>query len=560
MKIVKVILFVFTPVAFLMLLTMSVIAGVSVSEGKEKEPAKRSWNNTQEDQIIVNRTEYKDKLRGFWLGSCIANWTGLQTENRRTDFPFFTDADFGPGKYDFVLDQSPWGADDDTDIEYVYQHAIEKFNNYVLTGEQISIAWRKHIGLPKLWVSNLCALGQMQNGAIPPATSLPENNPMWDMIDAQLTTEIFGAFAPGRPDTALKMGHLPIRTTAYLHSEWASEFYMIMYSLSSCVDKSLSRKEQVIWLAEQARKRVPEWSYIADMYDFVKASHAANPDKDDWEKTRDEVARRYQHKVTAGYQYKYPWDSGINFASSIISLLYGEGDYKRTVRIGCLCGWDSDNPTATWGGLLGLLYGHKELQRHFNKFDFSDEYNIARTRFNMPIPLDNFTDMAEKGIRIIDKVVVEEMGGAVKGDNWIIPVDGSAVTPSPVGFTKVPWKIIEDNDPRWIYKGFETHDKNWNASGSYLTFGYSNCSAELTFSGTAVQYYAYRSPKGGMVTVEVDGIPYGPFSQKDTSSVHGQHYIKIFELRDLAKGNHTIKIFGDDKGTEKTIDMLSVIE
>jgi len=134
------------------------------------------------------------------------------------------------------------------------------------------------------------------------------------------------------------------------------------------------------------------------------------------------------------------------------------------------------------------------------------------------------------------------------------------VTPSPVGFTKVPWKIIEDNDPRWIYKGFETHDKNWNASGSYLTFGYSNCSAELTFSGTAVQYYAYRSPKGGMVTVEVDGIPYGPFSQKDTSSVHGQHYIKIFELRDLAKGSHTIKILGDDKGTEKTIDMLSVIE
>ena len=50
----------------------------------------------------INRTEYKEKLRGFWLGSCIANWTGLPTENRRTDFPFFTDSDFGPGKYDYV--------------------------------------------------------------------------------------------------------------------------------------------------------------------------------------------------------------------------------------------------------------------------------------------------------------------------------------------------------------------------------------------------------------------------------------------------------------------------
>ncbi len=107
----------------------------------------------------INRTEYKDKLRGFWLGSCIANWTGLPTENARTDFPFFTDSDFGPGKYDYVLDQNPWGADDDTDIEYVYQHAIEKYDNFMLTGAQISTEWQKHIGLPKLWVSNLAALG-----------------------------------------------------------------------------------------------------------------------------------------------------------------------------------------------------------------------------------------------------------------------------------------------------------------------------------------------------------------------------------------------------------------
>ena len=275
--------------------------------------------NAQKDEnLIINRTDYKDKLKGFWLGSCIANWTGLPTENRRTDFPFFTDDDFGPGKFDYVLDQNPWGADDDTDIEYVYQHAIEKYKNPLLTGEQISKEWQDHIGLPLLWVSNLSALGQMQNGATPPATSLPENNPMWDMIDAQLTTEIFGALAPGRPDIALDLGHLPVRTTAYLHSEWAAEFYIIMYSLSASVDKSLSRKEQMHWMAEKARKRIPEWSYIADMYDFVKSSYEANSDKNNWEKTRDEVARRYQHTSTAGYNYKYPWDSGINFAASIV--------------------------------------------------------------------------------------------------------------------------------------------------------------------------------------------------------------------------------------------------
>ena len=323
--------------------------------------------SSKTDKLIINRDDYKDKLRGFWLGGCIANWTGLPTENQRTEFPFFTDSDFGTDKYDYVLDQNPWGADDDTDIEYIYQYAIEKFNNYKLTGQQISSAWQKHIGLPKLWVSNLSALGQMQNGVIPPETSLPQNNPMWEMIDAQLTTEVFGILAPGRPEVALDMAYLPIRTTAYLHSKWASEFYIIMHSMASLVKPSSTRKEQIFWLASQARKRIPDWSYIADMYDFVKTEYEANPDKDNWEKTRDKVAQRYQYEINAGYRYQYPWDSGINFAASMVSLFYGEGNYKKTIRIGCMSGWDSDNPTSTWGGLLGFLYGHKGLQKHFEK-------------------------------------------------------------------------------------------------------------------------------------------------------------------------------------------------
>lgn len=517
-------------------------------------------NERKEENLIIKRTEYRDKLKGFWLGSCIANWTGLPTENRRTDFPFFTNDDFGPGKFDYVLDQSPWGSDDDTDIEYVYQHAIEKYGTPLLTGEQISAEWQDHIGLPLLWVSNLSALGQMQNGALPPATSFPENNPMWDMIDAQLTTEIFGALSPGRPDIALQLGHLPIRTTAYLHSEWAAEFYIIMYSLTASVDKSLSRKKQVQWMAERARKRIPKWSYIANMYDFVKASYEANPDKNNWEKTRDEVARRYQHSITAGYKYKYPWDSGINFAASIISLFYGDGDYKKTIRIGVMCGWDSDNPAATWGGLLGLLYGHKGLQEHFNKYDFSNEYNIARTRFKMPIPLDSFDDMAKRGVQIIDDIVVTLMGGSIQEDNWSIPVQKSPITAPDIPKTNVPWVIIEDNDPQWNYVGFTSYSENWNASGASLTKGYANCVATITFIGTAVQYYAFRSPKGGNVSISIDDIDYGAFNQKNHTSEHGQHYVKIFEKLDLSPEKHTIKIVGDDEATEKTIDMLSIIQ
>jgi len=457
---------------------------------------------------------------------------------------------------DYVLDQNPWGADDDTDIEYIYQHAMEA-HQYKLTGIQIAQEWKDHISLPRLWVSNLAALGQMQNGAIPPATSLPENNPMWEMIDAQLTTEIFGTFAPGRPDVALDLAHLPIRTTAYLHSEWASEFYVIMHSLASVADPTLSMKEQTQWLAGQARKRIPDWSYIADMYDFVKSQYEKNPDKEDWETTRDKVYQRYQKTVTAGYDYRYPWDSGINFAASIVSLLYGEGNYKKTIRIGSLCGWDADNPTATWGGLLGFMMGREGIEEHFNKTDFSTAYRIARSRRNMPIPTDDFEDMATRAIRLIDQIVVQEMGGRRDGDNWVIPKAGRGIKKVAMKRTVPSWTIIEDNDKRWHYDRFKTQDSQWNASGATLTSGLGGSIAQIAFQGTAVQYYAYRDTSSGSVTVFLDGNRKGTFSLK---SREPQYYVKIWEESGLEKGAHVLKLVGDESDAPITIDMLQVIE
>ncbi len=325
--------------------------------------------------IVINRTAYKDRLRGFWLGSCIANWTGLPTENVRAVPPFFSDDDwlkpFGRNGevIDYVLDSDPWGADDDTDIEYVYQKALEKYGSYMLTGEQIATAWQDHT----------------------------------------------------------------------------------------------------------------------------------------------------------------------------------------------LAGWDSDNPTATWGGLLGLLYGYEGLQKHFGKSDFSDDYLISRTRYNFSMAPDNFTDMASGGLEVIDNVVVNGMGGGVVGGNWVIPRMHGDIVVAPVEETIVPWETIEDSDPRWAYKGFTTAKKIWNASGASLTAGQSECVAEITFSGTAVQYYSFRNAEAGTVTITLDDEDQSFVDLSNNVSNDGQYYVKVFERLGLSPGDHTLRITCDSDTTQKYIDMLSII-
>ena len=244
--------------------------------------------------LVLNRDDYEDRLRAFWLSQSIANWTGLQTEGERIEPPFFTDEDWP--EFGYILDQGVWSADDDTDIEYIYQSALETYETEILTPEQIREQWLEHIDGSYVWVSNETAYYLMlDDGLLPPETSDPNNNPNWEQIDAQLTTEIFGLLAPGRPDVALKMGELPVQVTARGDAELAARFYIIMHSLAvTAVDQINDGNhdgdpydEQVFWLAEQARARTPDSSYIAGMYDWVLAEYQNNPDKDNWEATRD---------------------------------------------------------------------------------------------------------------------------------------------------------------------------------------------------------------------------------------------------------------------------------
>jgi len=410
---------------------------------------------SSETDIVISRSDYQDQLYGFWLGQCIANWTGLVTEmDKIGDIgeiktgKFYTREDWGKPDHpsiwgegvpsnlseniDFVMKgvDSIWGADDDTDIEYMYQHLLYTNKTSLLSPEQIRDGWLKHIRAEEenfLWVSNQTALDLMNKGMLPPDTGNPKNNENYMMIDAQLTTEIFGLFSPARPDIAIKMAYLPIRTTAYEDAAWISEYYVNLHSLASLVDAKLSLKEKINWMSLEARKGIPESSYAAKMFDFVKEQYDSGAP---WETARDNVYLRYQVNQKDGYDITSKnlycngcFAAGINYAASIVSLLYGEGDIVETIKIGVLAGWDSDNPSATWGGLLGFMIGKEGVEKAFGQ-KFSNRFNIHRTRQNFPNEgIDTFENMAEKGVLIIDRVVQEQMKGGIDLEKniWYIP-------------------------------------------------------------------------------------------------------------------------------------------
>ena len=414
-----------------------------------------SCNTSSNDFIEISREKYSNQLYGFWLGQSIANWTGLITEMDKIGNigeiktgNFYTREDWGGMDSrsiweDMSIDKSNikiefslrtqdevWGSDDDTDIEYMYQFLLNYFDTSILSPSQIREGWVKHIKAEEenyLWVSNQRAFDLMNQGILPPETGEPSNNEFYNMIDAQLTTEIFGLFSPARPDFAIRMAELPIKTTARGESQEIAEFYVRMHSLASNPKEFNSIKENIFWIANESRKYLSDNNYPAKMYDFTEGLYNSGIR---WEQARDSIYLRYQVEQKDGYDITSKnlycngcFAAGINFASSLVSLFYGEGDIKNTIKIGTLSGWDSDNPTSTWGGLIGFLIGKEMIEKEFNT-NFSSKFNIHRTRQNFPNNgIDSFNYMAAEGIKVIDRVVEKELKGKINlvKNTWVIP-------------------------------------------------------------------------------------------------------------------------------------------
>ena len=414
-----------------------------------------SLNKEEQEYIEISKENYQDQLEGFWLGQLIANWTGLITENDKIGNigeiktgDFYTRENWGKIdqrsiweddsvdksniRIDYVLksEDEIWGSDDDTDIEYMYQYLQNFYETNILTPSQIREGWLRHIYIEEenyLWVSNQRAFDLMLEGFEPPETSNPEKNEFYDMIDAQLTTEIFGLFSPTKPEFAIEMSRLPIQTTARDEAQEIAEFYVRMYSNASNTKNLKSIKEKMFWLAKESRSKLNNNLYPSKMYDYVKGLYDSGIK---WEQTRDSIYYRYQvnqkdeYNITSKNLYcNGCYAAGINFASSLVSLFYGQGNLKETIKIGTLAGWDSDNPTSTWGGLIGFIIGREMVEKEFN-MQLSNKFNIHRTRKNFPNDgIDTFENMAKNGIKIVDKIVLEELNGKIDSENklWLIP-------------------------------------------------------------------------------------------------------------------------------------------
>src|SRR5690606_36438274 len=111
------------------------------------------------------------------------------------------------------------------------------------------------------------------------------------------------------------------------------------------------------------------------------------------------------------------WNANLNGACGILAMLYGNGDFQRTLDLSCAMGFDADNQAATVAGLLGIAYGSKALPKDLYlpiqgwTKPFNDTY-INITRHELPDA--SIQDIIDRTVAI-SLNLIKAKGGKVTG-------------------------------------------------------------------------------------------------------------------------------------------------
>jgi ADP-ribosylglycohydrolase len=287
--------------------------------------------------ITLNRNTLKDKIYACWLGKNIGGTMGTPYEGKTEmqDIQGFSTPE------NVVL------ANDDLDLQLVWLRAIEDKGPYNLNAQILGEYWISYI--PPHWNEYGIGKNNMHIGLIPPLSGEYKNE--WKHSNgAWIRTEVWACMAPGCPDIAIKYAQMDAcvdhgageGTYAAMFVAAIESAAFVIHDLRKLIDLGLSKIPADCRMARSIK-------LLLDCKDKGI----------DWKETR-----RLLVEDTADLGW---FQAPANVAFAILGLLYGEGDFKKSMILAINCGDDTDCTGATLGSLFGILNGTAGIPEDWRK-------------------------------------------------------------------------------------------------------------------------------------------------------------------------------------------------
>ena len=345
-------------------------------------------------KIGLNFDSYRDKVYACWVGKNIGGTMGTPFEGKRqiNDVKGFTTA------ANVVL------PNDDLDLQLVWLLAVEKLGAKAINTATLGEFWLSYI-VPN-WHEYGIGKSNLAKGLMSPLSGDYQND--WKNSNgAWIRTEVWACMAPGCPDVAARYAMEDAKVDhGSGEGTFAAGFVAAMQSaafvikdLRKCIDIGLAKIPADCRMADSVRT-------VLKCYDEGKTAI----------ETRNIILERNMD-IGDGW-----FESPSNVSYAIIGLLWGEGDFKKTMITAINCGDDTDCTAATVGATLGILGGCAVIPKDWQKHIGDDIVTVSINRGDVGSTVPKTcTELSERVIRQAPYVLHVNNAATelISGDNAI---------------------------------------------------------------------------------------------------------------------------------------------
>ena len=347
----------------------------------------------------ITREQLLDHIHGGWAGMLIGGLEGLPHENKyieqpRESLPEFT----------FLANGAK--TDDDNDIEWTHIYYMDKYGVLKIPYSRIVEIWKANMN-KRIWCANLTARKLMDEGLVPPETGDPARNSYASYnLSGQFCTEVYGMIAPGMPNTAADIGLHYASIAVRGEPLQATRYWTALISEAMISDQPI--EEQV----KDALAAVDPSSAMYEVVgDAIRAWEGAGEDPPSYKNYGGQApgaswkaARQIIHQK---WMLERKWNGNstpLNGGVVVLALLYGGGDFYKTLQYAMAMGYDADCNAATAGAVIGSRIGFKRIQA-MPQFKMPDTFeNISRDALPKETTVSN---QAEMLMRVCDHVILQ---------------------------------------------------------------------------------------------------------------------------------------------------------
>lgn len=471
----------------------------------------------------ISLADLQDKIKGGWAGQMIGVSYGAPTEFRYRGeiIPEDKLPEWKPEMIRNSLDQ------DDIYVDMTFAQVVQD-KGIGATTEDFGEMFKQ--SQYRLWHANMAGRRNLRHGIRAGESGDPRFNVHANDIDFQIEADFIGLMTPGMPQVSNDFCWRAGRVMNHGDGIYGGMFVCGMYS--AAFFENDPRK-----LVEAGLACLPKESPYAQVIADTLAWSSQNPN--DWTKTWQLIEDKWDKRdpCPAGALTPFNIDAKLNGAYIALGLLYGEGDFEKTMKIATRGGQDSDCNPASAAGIAGVIYGYQRIPEMWKSGipEIADEkFSFTNYTFN--------TIVESSTQRAIE--VAQKFGGQFMGDKLVIEMQ----QPSPAQLEVwddygTPAERIASDDERWSWKGRWSSHTNARGERVEGVKKASSKGAEATvrFEGTGFILTGSYLPSGGRADVYLDDQPAETVdvyieggSERGTESV--------FHRFGLANGQHTVRL------------------